>query len=80
MNTRTTITIDEDLLAEVKRRALDSHMTVSDFVQESLREGLARMDQQPAEPFTLTPADTGGYQPGVDITDNSALLAIMEDE
>lgn len=77
--TRTTITIDEDLLDEVKRRALDAHSTVSEFVQESLRERLASMRKKPA-PFTLNPVNTGGYQPGVEINNNAALLDLMERE
>ncbi|MGP4016321.1 ribbon-helix-helix domain-containing protein [Saccharopolyspora sp. 5N708] len=75
--TRTTITVDLDLLEEIKRRALDLHSTVSEFFQDSARERLSRIHEK-AKPFRLTPVDTGGYQPGVDVNDNAALLDIME--
>lgn len=79
MTTRTTITIDEDLLDEVKRRALEAHTTVSGFLQDSARESLARIHHQ-ERPFTLTPVNTGGYRPGVRVNDNAALRDLMDSE
>ena len=76
--TRTTITIDEDLLEEAKNQAVQNRSTVSELVQESLRERFMRREQS-VTPFTVTPVDTGGYQPGVDITDNAALRDLLED-
>lgn len=78
-STRTTITVDADLLNEVKRQSLQNHMTVSEFIQDSVRERLAKMRQRSA-PFTVRAVRTGGYQPGVDITDSAALHDLMERE
>lgn len=78
-STRTTITIDEDLLDQVKREAAENHSTVSELVQESLRERFMRREQHIA-PFTLRPVDTGGYQPGVDIASNAAVRDLLDSE
>lgn len=78
-STRTTITVDEELLNEVKRHSLQEHVTVSEFIQDSVRERLAKMRHRSA-PFVVRAVHTGGYQPGVDITDSAALRDRMEGE
>jgi hypothetical protein len=77
---RTTIRLDEDLLAQVKQTAARSGKTMTSVIEDALREMLAR--QQAAEaraPVRLTTVSGGGLQPGVDLDDSAALLALMED-
>jgi hypothetical protein len=77
---RTTITIDDHLLDEVRRRAADRRQTVSQVIEDSVRESLLRGRDERARPFTVRPVDAGGVQHGVDLDDNAALLALMNDE
>jgi hypothetical protein len=77
---RTTITIDDRLLDEVRRRAAERRQTVSQVIEDSIRESLLRQRDERARRFTVQPVDGGGTQHGVDLDDNAALLALMNDE
>ncbi len=82
MSTRTTITIDEDLLDRIKVRAARERTTVSSMIEEELRLGEARRAQQESSGrgrFRLPTFDLGEPKPGVDITDNAALRDLMDD-
>jgi hypothetical protein len=76
---RTTITLADDVLAEVKRLAVDSGTSMSKVVEDALRESLARRRGARLRPHVELPTDgSGGLQPGVDLDDNAALLDLME--
>jgi hypothetical protein len=77
---RTTITIDDDLLDEVRRRAVERRQTVSQVIEDSIRESLLRQRDERARRFAVQPVDGGGTQPGVDLDDNAALLVLINDE
>ena len=77
---RTTITIDDHLLAEVRRRAAELNRTVSQVIEDSVRESLVRQRDSGVRAFTVRTFDSGGTLPGVDLDDNAALLALMDDE
>lgn len=73
---RTTVAIEEDLLAAVKRRAADEGVPMHHVVNRLLRQA-------------LVPAETGEYrlrlrtwraelQPGVDLLDRDALFDLMD--
>jgi hypothetical protein len=77
---RTTIRLDDDLLAEVKQIAARSNKTMTAVIEDALRQMLAR--QRKAEertPVRLTTVSGGGLQPGVDLDDSAALLSLMEE-
>lgn len=79
--TRTTISIDEQLLGNLKARALDQQTTVSALIEQDIRfaeSQYARMAADSGGGFTLPTFDLGAPRPGVDLTDNAALLDIME--
>lgn len=76
---RTTITIDEDLLDEVRRLAAERRQTVSQVIEESVRESLLRRNEPPRARFEPLTFDGGGYLPGVNLDDNAATLDLMED-
>ena len=66
---RTTITLDEGLAADVKRRARAEGKSVSAVIAEALRAQLTRRDQPPrSAPFRLVTVKGGGLRPGVDVT------------
>jgi hypothetical protein len=76
---RTTLTIDDNLLAEYKRVAADTHRTLSYVIQDALRETLARRREAAAgQPVRLPVIGGGGLQPGVDLDDNARLLELLE--
>jgi Arc/MetJ family transcription regulator len=77
---RTTIAIRDDLLAEAKRRAMDSHSTLSGFVEDMLRVALSRPKaaMHRSAKVRLPTFRGQGLRPGVDIDHSTALLDIME--
>ena len=76
---RTTIRIDDELLAEAKKRAADRRTTLTALIEDSLRESLARRkSRQTRKPFRIKAFGRGGLQPGVDLDDSAALLDRME--
>ena len=77
---RTTISIDDHLLAEVRRRAAELNRTVSQVIEDSVRESFLRQRDSPARSYTVRTFDSGGTQPGVDLDDNAALLDLMDDD
>ena len=66
---RTTITLDDGLAADVKRRARSEGKSVSAVIAEALRAQLTRREApaRPA-PFRLITVKGEGLRPGVDLT------------
>ena len=75
---RTTITIDDDLLAEAKVRAAKSRRTLGAVIDDALRASFLERPAQRA-PFVLHTKGHGGFQPGVDLNDKEALAEILGD-
>jgi len=75
---RTTIKIDDRLLAEAKARAARSGRTLNAVVEDALREAFApRPAANPPRPGL--PVFRGSrLAPGVDLDDSAALLDLME--
>lgn len=78
---RTTIRLDDHLLAEVKELAARSNRTMTAVIEDALREVIARQHQPrtPEDELDLPTYGHGGLRPGVDIDDSAALLDIMEE-
>ncbi len=59
---RTTLTLDEDVAALLKRVAKRRRTSFKSTVNEALRRGLDILDhpEPPAEPYRLTPWNLGG--------------------
>jgi hypothetical protein len=78
---RTTVSIDEDLLRQAKRIAVDSDRTLSEVVSEALREMLLRKKLPPRKRVRIT---TAGHNsrviPGLDFSDNAAVRAAMDED
>lgn len=76
---KTTLRIDEHLLAEAKRFALDSGKTLTQVVEESIRERLNRRSPDAARSPFLSPTDgDGGLRAGVDLDDSASLADLMD--
>jgi predicted transcriptional regulator len=76
---RTTINLDDDLLQEAKKLAAATGRSLTDLVEEALRERLARREaQRRRERVSLPTYNGGGFLPGVDLDDSAALLDLME--
>jgi predicted DNA-binding ribbon-helix-helix protein len=77
---RTTIRLDNDLLARVKQIAARRNKTLTSVIEESLLETLARQQEaQERTPVNLRTVSGKGLQPGVDLDDSAALLSVMEE-
>jgi hypothetical protein len=77
---RTTVRLDDGLLKEAKALAARSGRTLTDLIEEALRESLARQRRPPLGRVELPTFRGEGLQPGVDLDDSSALADLMEGE
>jgi hypothetical protein len=79
---RTTITIDDQLLAEAKTVAARSGRTLNAVVEDALRESLARHRREHRRPRLRLPVSKakGWVRPGVNIDSNAELLDLMEED
>jgi hypothetical protein len=76
---RTTLWINEQLLADAKRHALETGRTLTAVLEEALRQMLYRAPPQPDEDAatSLPTWGHGGTRPGVDLDDSSSLEDVM---
>jgi putative antitoxin of VapBC-like toxin-antitoxin system len=76
---RTTIHLPDELLAEAKQAAASSRRTLTQVIEDALRESLARRKRRGRDqPLKLPVFGEGGLQPGVDLDDMSALIDAMD--
>jgi hypothetical protein len=76
---RTTVTIDDRLLARARRTAALRRKSLSAFVEDALRAELARSRNPASEPFRLITFRGSGGRPQVDL-DRTSTLLVAEDE
>ncbi len=78
---RTTLNIDEHLLAEAKVIAARQHRTIGSVVEEALRRMLEEpADIEPRAPFALPKFQyEGGLMPGVDLYDKEQMAELLGD-
>jgi hypothetical protein len=77
---RTTVRLEESLLAQAKREAARRGTTVTALIEQGLRLVLARPGKVEERPWVRLPVSraSGGTLPGVDLNDSAALLDRME--
>jgi hypothetical protein len=76
---RTTIRLDDELLAEAKELAARTRRSLNSVIEDALRESLARRRRQSErKPVTLTTFRGNGLRPGVDLDDTAALYDVMD--
>jgi hypothetical protein len=79
---RTTVTIDDALLAEAKAVAARSGRTLNAVVEDALRESLLRRRTREQQARVSLPVSKsrGGVRPGVNLDSNAELLDLMEED
>ena len=76
---RTTVRLDERLLAAAKKHAAETGRTFTALLEDSLRETLARKAaRRSRKPVRLKTVRGTGLRPGVDLDDSASLLDLME--
>lgn len=76
---RTTIKIDDHVLAEAKAQAARSGRTLNAVVEDALREALARRGRAAVGRVDLPTFGGARLRPGVDLDDSAALLDLMDE-
>ncbi len=78
---RTTVTIDDHLLAEAKAVAASSHRTLGEVIDDALRVSLAQRPTDPSKsPRVKLPTHGGsGLRPGVDLEDKEHMAELLGD-
>ena len=75
---RTTLAIDDHLLAQAKERAHARRQTLGELVEDALRRELAAVnDAERPEIPVVRGGD--GPQPGIDLSSNQALLEALDE-
>ena len=77
---RTTIDVNDDLLRAIKAHATREHQTLKETFEQALRAYLARPAPAIGEATPIPVFRGQGVQQGVDLTENTALRAIMASE
>ncbi len=76
---RTTVRLDERLLAEAKKHAAETGRTLTALLEDSLRETLARCKSRfKTKPVRLKTFRGDGIRSGVNLDESSSLLDLME--
>ena len=76
---RTTLVIPDDVYREVKVTAAREGITVTSFIEQSLRDALDRSRLRAEVRLPVLP-QSGGVRQGVDLRDNVAVRDILEGE
>ncbi|MGQ0679743.1 MAG: type II toxin-antitoxin system VapB family antitoxin [Actinomycetota bacterium] len=74
---RTTVDLDEHLLAEAKSLAARTKRTLGQVVNDALRTALVDARPAKAQRVVLKTYGGSGFQPGVDLDDKEALAEIL---
>jgi hypothetical protein len=77
---RTTINLDDALLAEAKQVAARTGRSLTAVVEDALRQSLHRRHPTTRPAIELPVFGEGGTRPGVDLDDSAALLDVMEND
>ena len=77
---RTTLTIDDGLLRQLRQKALDSGKPFKQVVNDTLRAGLETPVAAARPRYVCPTFSTGPLAPGVDLTKANQLAAALEDE
>jgi hypothetical protein len=75
---RTTVTLDEDVAAKLKKTARESGISFKEALNSSVRRGIERGEAKP-RPYKLPPPRNLGVKPGVNLVKALQLAGEMED-
>ncbi|OHD76223.1 MAG: hypothetical protein A2V99_12255 [Spirochaetes bacterium RBG_16_67_19] len=75
---RTTIRLNEELLQQLKKMAIEQNRTLNSLLEEAAREKLARSNRTTgAQAVQLRTFRGQGVLPGVDLDDSASLLDLL---
>jgi hypothetical protein len=75
---RTTIRLNDELLAQAKEAAVKRSCTLSAVIEDALRLALTQEKEQPERLIRLPSSGSGGLRPGVNLDSTAELLDIMD--
>jgi hypothetical protein len=77
---RTTIRLDDHLLAQAKQLAAKTGRTLTAVIEDALRAALSQTQRaRRGQPRLELPTfGEGGVRPGIDLDDSAALLQVMD--
>jgi hypothetical protein len=76
---RTTVAIEDALLAVAKRRATAQGLTLGQFLEQAIRHEIARDVSAPARPEVPVHHGQGGVRPGIDVTSSRSLVEALDE-
>lgn len=76
---RTTVSIEDALLAVAKRRAAEHGLTLGQFLEQAIRHEIARDRASPIRPAVPVHRGSGGVRPGVDPASNRSLREAVDE-
>ncbi len=77
MGRRTTLTLEDDVVAQVRAEVHRTGKPFKRVVNEALRRGLDSSVKQEPSPFRVVPSDLG-IRPGIDLDDVQGLIDRVE--
>ena len=77
---RTTLTLDPDVAADLKRRARKTGKPFRQVVNDAVRAGLLAQDTPAPRPYRLSPVSMGGPLPGINLDKALQIAATLDDE
>ena len=77
---RTTIAIDEHILASAKQEARRRGLTLGNLIEEALGRELSRRGEMAPRPSVPVFRCGQGVRPGIDVTSNRAILEALDDD
>ncbi|UYM04188.1 ribbon-helix-helix protein, CopG family [Solicola gregarius] len=75
---RTTIRMDDELLAQAKALAARSRRSLNSVMEDAVREMLARHEERADAPIDLPTFEGNGLLPGVDLDNTAGLYDLMD--
>lgn len=77
---RTTVRLDDELLAAAKRHAAERGTTLTSVIEDALRERLTRSSEAASHGLVELPTFRGkGVRPGVDIHSGAGLRELLDE-
>lgn len=76
---RTTLTLDDALVRQLRQQAASRGQSFKQVVNDTLRAGLASAAQTPRRPYSCPSFSIGGVMPGIDLNTANQLAAGLED-
>lgn len=77
---RTTLTVDDQLVQELKEVAHKTGKPFKEVVNETLRNGLRSKRSPSPKPYRLATVSLGGVRPGINLDKALSIADAIEDE